>query len=203
MSFSCLIRSIKRFIASHGKLILAISDNFQTFLSKELQQFLTYEEIKWNHILPKAPWWGAFYERLIRIIKEALKKCVCSARLSCEEIETVLCEIEIVVNSRPLTDLYEEADEALTPSLLVIGRSLLNKSINHDEATEYSQGLLCNRFRYLQSVIQHYWKRFSKEYLIQLHEHHIYTRCKKHDEVNQLLLNDVVLIRDDSLQRNM
>ena len=42
-----------------------------------------------------------------------------------------------------------------------------------------------------------------KEYLIQLHEHHIYTRCKKHDEVNQLLLNDVVLIRDDSLKRNM
>ena len=115
----------------------------------------------------------------------------------------MLCEIEIVVNSRPLTYLYEEADEALTPSHLAIGRSLLNKSINHDEATEYSQGLLCNRFRYLQSVIQHYWKRFSKEYLIQLHEHHIYTRCKKHDEVNQLLLNDVVLIRDDSLKRNM
>ena len=41
MSFSCLIRSIKRFIASHGKFILAISDNFQTFLSKKLQQFLT------------------------------------------------------------------------------------------------------------------------------------------------------------------
>ena len=102
-----------------------------------------------------------------------------------------------------MTYLYEEADEALTPSLLAIGRSLLNKSINYDETTEYSQGLLCNRFRYLQSVIQHYWKRFSKEYLIQLHEHHIYTRCKKHDEVKQLLLNDVVLIRDDSLKRNM
>ena len=67
----------------------------------------------------------------------------------------------------------------------------------------FNMGLLCNRFRYLQSVIQHYWKRFSKEYLIQLHEHHIYTRCKKHDEVNQLLHNDVVLIRDDSLKRNM
>ena len=62
--------------------------------------------------------------------------------------------------------------------------------------------MLCNRFRYLQSVIQLYWKRFSNEYLIQLHEHHIYTRGKKHDEVSQLLLN-VVLIRDDSLKRNM
>ena len=65
------------------------------------------------------------------------------------------------------------------------------------------QGLLCNRFRYSQSVIQHYWNRFSNEYLIQLHEHHIYPRCKKHDEVSQLLLIDVVLIRDDSLKRNM
>ena len=50
----------------------------------------------------------------------------------------MLCEIEIVVNSRPLTYLYEEADEALTPSHLAIGRSLLNEPINHDEATEYS-----------------------------------------------------------------
>ena len=31
MSFSCLIRSIKRFIAHRGKFVLAISDHFQTF----------------------------------------------------------------------------------------------------------------------------------------------------------------------------
>ena len=40
--------------------------------------------------------------------------------------------------------------------------------------------------------------------MIQLHEHHIHTRVNnKNDEISKLLLNDVVLIRDDSLKRNV
>ena len=114
MSTPCLIRCLKRFISRRGKFNMAISDNFQTFISNELKRFLLIEQIKWNYILPKSPWWGAFYEHLIRIIKEALKKVVGKAKLSYEEMETVLGEIEIVINSQPLTYLYEEAEEALT-----------------------------------------------------------------------------------------
>ena len=33
---------------------------------------------------------GAFYERLIRIVKESLKKCIGNAKLTYEELETVL-----------------------------------------------------------------------------------------------------------------
>ena len=47
------------------------------------------------------PWWGAFYERLIRVVKESLS--VGKAKLSWSE--TVLCETETVINSRPLTYL--------------------------------------------------------------------------------------------------
>ena len=49
---------------------------------------------------------GAFYERFIHIIKESLK-CVGRAKFTYEELETVLVEIEMVINSRPLTNLYE------------------------------------------------------------------------------------------------
>ena len=68
---------------------------------------------------------------------------------------------------------------------------------------EHNPELLCNRYKYLQTVINHYWKRFSNEYLVQSHEHHFYTRKNKYDEHNKLLLNDVVLIRDDMLKRNV
>ena len=61
MSCSCLIRCLKRFIGRRGKFSMAISDNFSTFISEELQQFLTSEKIKWKYILQKSPWWGAFY----------------------------------------------------------------------------------------------------------------------------------------------
>ena len=85
MSCSSLIRCLKRFIGRKGKFNMAISDNFQTFISDELKQFLSLEEISWHHLLPRSPWWSVFYERLIRIIKEALKKVVGRAKLTYEE----------------------------------------------------------------------------------------------------------------------
>ena len=59
MSCSCLIRCLKRFIGRRGKFSMAISDNFSTFISEELQQFLTSEKIKWKYILQKSPWVGS------------------------------------------------------------------------------------------------------------------------------------------------
>ena len=65
---------------------IANSDNFSSFISDELKRFLVVEQIKWSNILPKSPWWGIFYERLIRIIKEALKTVVEKAKLTYEEM---------------------------------------------------------------------------------------------------------------------
>ena len=88
-----------------------------------------------------------------------------------------MCEIEIVINSRPFTYLYEEGEEALTPPHLVIGRRLLDIPRKSNAIVmKHNPELLCNRYKYLQTVINHYWKRFSNEYLVQLHEHHFYTR---------------------------
>ena len=199
-----LIRCLKRFIARRGKFKMAISDNFKTFVSKELQHFLANEGIKWSYILPKSPWWGAFYERLIRIIKEALKKCLGKARLTYEELETVLVEIETVINCRPLTYLFEETDEALTPSHLVIGRRLIT-DVEKGEipiSVEHSSETLNSRFTYLQNIIDHYWNRFSKEYLLDLHQHHLSSCKRNYDEFCRLVLGDVVLIKDDACKRN-
>ena len=123
------------------------------------------------------------------------------ARLSYEEFETVLTEIETVINSRPLTYLYEDCDEALTPSHLVLGRRLLSP-IKNNGVVEHNHDLLNNRYKYLQTIIEHYWKRFSHEYLFELHEHHLYSHKKNYDEFCKLLLGDVVLIKEDSLNRN-
>ena len=133
-----------------------------------------------------------------------MKKCVSKAKLTYEELETVLIEIEMVINSRPLTYLYEEVEEALTPSHLVLGRRLLSTTMKGEASVvEHSHELLTSRYRYLQEVIEHYTKRFMKEYLSELHQHHLYTRGKgNYEEFCKLLLGDVVLIKDDSLKRN-
>ena len=202
MSAPALIRCLKRFIGRRGKFHMAVSDNFKSFVGKDLQRFLASEGINWTHILPKSPWWGAFYERLIRIMKEGLKKSLGNAKLTYEELETVLIEIESIINSRPLTYLFEdESEEALTPSHLAIGKRLISPigQSNHADVTHES---VTARYKYLQRIIEHYWKRFSKEYLLELHQHHVNVHKGNYDELCKLLLNDVVLIKDDASKRN-
>ena len=71
-----LILAIKRFISRRGKPYFFISDNFKTFLSKELKQFLLYVSISWTFILERSPWWGGFYLRIIGIVQSCLKKVI-------------------------------------------------------------------------------------------------------------------------------
>lgn len=58
------------------------------------------------------------------ITKETLRRALGHSRLSPEEIEMVLCEVEVAVNSRPLTPLAGDAEEhsPLTPAHFLIGR---------------------------------------------------------------------------------
>ena len=132
---------------------------------------------------------------MVRIVKDSLRKTLGKARLSYEEFETLLLEIEMAINSRPLTYLYNDPIEALTPSHLSIGRRLKNKvvSINSENCNTAS---LHKRLKYLNIILSHYWKRFHTEYLNQLREKHCYVNGKY--EVNKLILGDVVLIKDDS-----
>ena len=59
---------------------------------------------------------GRFYEQLIGIVKNSLKKILGRARLTYDEIHTFIWEIENIVNTRPLTYLGEKNfDEPLTP----------------------------------------------------------------------------------------
>ncbi|GFX60673.1 uncharacterized protein TNCV_4917231 [Trichonephila clavipes] len=72
----------------------------------------------WKFIVERAPWWGGFYERLVKTVKDPLRKILGRALLTFEELSTILSEVEAIVNHRPLT--YVENDpgepEPLTPA---------------------------------------------------------------------------------------
>ena len=176
LSTKAFIRCLQRFMSRRGIPKMFISDNGKTFKANELAEFATRNNISWKFNIERAPRWGGFFERLVKSVKRCLRKIVRRARLTYEESETVLVEIECVINSHPLT--YVHSDEVcegpLTPSHLVMGRRLLSQApvVRDETDTPAGNGSLSRRATYLKKLLEHFWKRWSREYLLELREDH-------------------------------
>nr|XP_047140933.1 uncharacterized protein LOC101236808 [Hydra vulgaris] len=127
-SRSCIM-GIRQFIRRRGVPEIIYSDNGSQFVSIETQSFAANQYIKWKFNTPLSPWWGGLFEQQVRMTKRCLKKALKTSKSSHEEIRTLLSEIEMVLNNRPLTYLYNnQGDEALTPNHLVFGHKLRCKT---------------------------------------------------------------------------
>ena len=83
----------------------------------DVQAFVTEKRITWRFNLEKAPWWGGFYERVVKGLKRCLCKTLGNERLSHDELLTLVIEVENTLNARPLTyvdtstsDVWERPD---------------------------------------------------------------------------------------------
>ena len=129
--------------------------------------------------LEKAPWWGGVFERMVKSTKRCLRKTIGRARFSFDELHTVIVEIEGIINSHPISYLNSDDVEPLTPSHLLVGRRILNLPDSltgyeeeGDEDFEVTDEVLQKRAKHLSRVLNHFWKRWSKEYLLELRNAH-------------------------------
>ena len=208
------LRCLKRFAARRGLPRKIVSDNGKTFeaASKvihaifkhpEVRGYLSTLGVEWIFNLPRAPWWGGVFERMIRSTKRCLKKVIGKGRLSYDELLTALIEVEAVINSRPLSYLSsDDLEEPLTPSHLLSGRRLMNLPDHlcpEPEEFEADSSLLTRRHRYLNRILTRFWKRWRGEYLLELRDSHRYHHGST--RIDQLAVGNVVLIHDDTLPR--
>jgi len=114
--------------------------------------------------------------------------------LNDEQLETLFCEVESVVNGRPLTAVSESPDdlEPLTPKHLLLlhaGPTLVMD--NFSKRDTYGR-----RWRHVQFLADCFLKRWVKEYLptVQL-------RQKWREQQRSLTVGDIVLIQDENLPR--
>jgi len=131
LSTEGFLEALRRFIARRGRPSVIYSDNRKNFVGasnllravnwKKISQYCTTNEIQWYFNPPSAAWWGGWWERLIRLLKDLLKRTLGRTSLNYEELNTVLCDCEAIINSRPLTHLTEEAGEtiAITPAMFL------------------------------------------------------------------------------------
>ncbi|XP_022911038.2 uncharacterized protein [Onthophagus taurus] len=197
------IRALRRFIARRGRKNVIYSDNGTNFVGTEnlfsklnwveVSNFGTAQKIKWCFNPPSAPWWGGWWERLIGLLKQLLKKVLGKAKLTQDELYTVLCDCESVVNSRPLTFLSEQTEDLITLSPVVFLRDLRESGVPDLDTVD--RNALNRRYRYLQKLSDDLRKRFRSECLGQLQQ----TRFVKNPR--NVSLNEVVLIGNDNSKR--
>jgi hypothetical protein len=73
---------------------------------EKFNHYLAENKIVWQFNLSRAPWWGGQFERMFRLVKNALHKTI--GRNSRKELEEVLLDVEVCLNYRPLS--YVEDD---------------------------------------------------------------------------------------------
>ena len=152
--------------------------------------------VEWSFIPKRAPWFGGFWERMIGLTKTNMKKVLGRAFVSLDELNTIVAEIESTLNDRPITYLSADSDDEmpLTPSHLLHGRTLTNvphQLVDDDEISDPSfenQDKLKKRYLRISQLLEHFWRRWTSEYLPALREHH--KLSGKTD--NQIKTGDVV-----------
>ena len=174
----------------------------------DVRKFFAGRRITWHFNLEKAPWWGGFFERLVKSTKRCLKKTLGTAKLTYEELLTATAEVEMILNSRPLSYIStEDVEEPLTPSHLLTGRRLLSLPEPNYEVDDFDFDInmnkddLTRRMRHLSNVINRFWSRWKREYLMKLRESH---RVNGKQGIGQTVsLGDIVVIHDESRPRGL
>jgi len=166
---------------------------FEKESTKRISSFATQKGINFHLIPPCAPHMGGIWEARVKSMKFHLCRVVGNAKLTFEEFYTLLCQVEAVLNSRPLCPLSNDPDnlQVLTPGHFLIGTSLL--ALSDCSSTDLSSNRL-SRWSHVQQMVQRLWKCWSHDYV-----HRLQQRNKWKDIQPNAKIGDVVLLKEDNL----
>ena len=92
----------------------------------EIKDFLRELEISWSFIPPNAPHFGSLWKTTVKSAKYHMIRIMGKAHLTFEEMQTTLCEIEAILNLRPLLPLSADPNDLayLSPGHFLVGTTL-------------------------------------------------------------------------------
>lgn len=164
-----------------------------TSCSDDIKEYAISQSINFKMIPHYASHFGGLWEAGVKSCKHHLRRVIGNAHLTFEEFGTVLTQIEAVLNSRPLTPLSTDPTDflPLSPAHFLVGRPL-TAPVTADLHDAPPHRL--TRYQRVEQIRQHFWKRWSKEYVSELQ-----SRTKWHQQKGYLKENMLVLIKDDNL----
>lgn len=211
LTSSSFVACFERFVARRGHCYKMFSDNGTSFVGAEKEIARAYREwqtdgtvdrlankgTQWTFMTPAAPHQGGIYEAAVKSMKHHLKRVVGPRVCEYVQFTTLLCGIEAILNSRPLTpqnDSAEDANdfEALTPGHFLIGEPFVApppfRCVN--DSNLEGRRLWNEREKMLKQI----WDRWVNEYLQTFLE-----RKKWRRALENLKPGMLVIIKDENL----
>ncbi|XP_038116923.1 uncharacterized protein LOC119769092 [Culex quinquefasciatus] len=215
LTTQAFLAALKRFTARRGKPQLIMCDNAKTFVGakRELddlaklfcdQQFheavvrdAAKESIEFKFIPPRSPNFGGLWEAAVKSFKTHFKKTIGLRVLQHDEFVTVLVQIEACLNSRPLTPLSSDPNDldVLTPGHFLVQRPLA--AVAEPDLAEVPENRL-SAWQRTQDFVQQIWRKWSTQYLSDLHNRTRWTRQR-----NNLSCGMMVLLKEENLPPQM
>ncbi|XP_062704057.1 uncharacterized protein LOC134286461 [Aedes albopictus] len=211
LTTAAFLAALRRFTARRGRPAVIMCDNAKNFVGarRELRQLLnlfeqqqfqnavasnaTDERIEFKFIPARSPNFGGLWEAAVKSFKNCFKKIIGTRTLLYDEMQTVLTQIEAVLNSRPLTPLSNDPGdfEALTPRHFLVQRPLT--AIAEPDLENVAANRL-SVWQRAQDYGQLLWKKWSTLYLSDLHNRTKWTRQR-----DNIAVGTMVLLMDERL----
>ena len=185
LSTEGFLAALRRFISRRGIPEHIYSDNGTNFVgaNRELREiydlqdtadfkqaigsFALSKRIEWHFNPPLSSHFGGLWEAAVKSFKHHLKRVLKDQKLTYEQLNTLLIEIEAILNSRPVCAPSADPNDplAITPAHLLIGRPfnfLPEKTLVSVPDNRLST------YNFITKARQDFWKRWYKEYLNEL-----------------------------------
>ncbi|GBO21421.1 hypothetical protein AVEN_140626-1 [Araneus ventricosus] len=135
---------------------------------------------------------------MIGTVKSCLCKCAGKYCLEEESLSTVLIGIEVAFNSSPIVynNGMDDEVEALTPAHFIIRQKLTTISTS----AEAKSVALTELWKKQQVLLYLFWRRLSKEYLLNLRNYHEVRNTNKLPKIRE---GDVVLLEEEHRPRQV
>ena len=159
-----------------------------------ISEFCSLKTIEWKFIPERSPHFGGLWESAVKSMKAHLRRVTAQVKLTYEELDTIVCQIEACLNSRPLIPFNHSNDdvpEVLMPAHFLIGRSM---TALPDRSSAEQPATLLRLWQLCQNVVHHFWKKWLTEYLTSLSKY-----SKWPNRVRNIAVGDVVVLCDETL----